>query len=242
MSQIEALSEPTEIDGPLPVEDYRAISPLAITALGLGLLSVIAIFSPLLGFIPLAAMALGCYALRQISVDSERLSGRWMAVASLVLAPLFLGWGMSREFSRREQVYRHAREFADDWLGILNRKETYLAHQLKVPSKKRLDLHLNLEVAYQANETTTMDLNGFLGVSPVKEILAAAPNVRFQFEEFSYHNHSGLTDIVVMQYIYETPSSGKKRFWITAERTYSNYTGRSDWRISETSIYKPHNN
>ena len=240
MSQIEALSQPTEIDGQPPVEGYRGISLLAMTALGLGLLSGVVVFSPLLGFIPLAAMAIGGFAIRQISVDSERLSGRWMAVAPFLLAPLFLGWGISREISRREEVYACAREFADDWLDLLNRKETFLAHQLKVPSKQRLDLHLNMEVAYQTNETATSELKTFLESSPTKEILAAAPKARFHFEEFTSHQHHGFTDVVSMQYTYEGPATPKIRFWITTRRTYSNYTGRSDWEITNIARYKSH--
>lgn len=240
MRPVEAFSEPTEIDGPQPLENYRAISLWAMVALGLGLLSGIAVFSPLLGFIPLAAMAIGGLALWQISADSERLSGRWMAIAPFLLAPLFLGWGLSREFTRRERVYGYAREFADEWLEILNRHETFLAHQLKVANKQRLDLHLNMEVAYQGNETATTELKMFLDSSPAKEILAAAPNVTFHFEEFTHHSHHGFTDAVTMQYTYDTPKSSRTRIWVTAQRSYSNYTGRSDWNISDFSNIKPH--
>lgn len=239
MSQVQVLTEPTEIDGSPPVENYRAISLWAMLALGLGLLSGIAVFSPLLGFIPLVALAIGGFALRRIAVDSERLSGRWMAVAPFLLAPLFLGWGLSREFSRREQMNRFAREFADEWLRILNQDEVYLAHQLKIPGKQRLDLHLNMEVAYQENETATNDFRMFLDSSPTKEILAAAPNVTFHFEEFINYQHFGFTDTVTMQYVFETPTAGKNRFWISARRTFSNYTGRADWHISDLSSMKP---
>jgi hypothetical protein len=185
-------------------------------------------------------MAMGGYALRRISAHSERLSGRWMAIVPFLLAPLFLGWGMSREFSRREQVYDRAREFADEWLSILSRKETYLAHQLKVPSKQRLDLQLNMEVAYQSNETATTDYRMFIESSPTKEILAAAPNVHFQFEEFCHHQRYGFTDRVILQYVYDSPTTSKTRFWITVQRTYSNYTGRSDWEVTDVTTLRPH--
>lgn len=240
MPQVEALSESTEIDGLPPVEGYRALSLWAMAALVLGLLSGIAVFSPLLGIVPLAAIGVGCHALWRISVNSDRLSGRWMAIAPLILAPLFLGWGVSRDFSRRESLYEHAREFTDDWLGILNRKETYLAHQLRVTGKQRLDLHMNMEVAYQGNETASDDFKMFVSQSPIKEILAAAPAVEFRFVDFVSHKHSGFTDTIAMQYVYETASAPKTQIWITAQRTFSVYTGRSDWQITDVSIQKPY--
>ena len=100
MSPMKAPPEAPADDGPLPIQEYRAVSVWAMAALGLGLLSGISVFSPLLGIVPLVALVIGGYALRQ--VNREGLAGRWMAVAPLVLAPLFLGWGCSREFSRRE--------------------------------------------------------------------------------------------------------------------------------------------
>lgn len=239
MPQIEAFSETAEIDGLPPVEGYRSISVIAMGALGLGLLSGIAVFSPLLGIVPLIAMSLGGYALWQISANSDRLSGRWMALAPFILAPLFLGWGLSREFYRRERLFTLAREFADDSLDILNRKESYLAHQLKIPKKQRLDLNVNMEVAYKNNETATSDLKMFRENSPTKEILEAAPNVQFHFEEYGRHIQTGFTDTVSLQYTYQTPLASKTRFWITVQRTFDAYTDWPDWQIMEISLQKP---
>ena len=239
MPQIEALSESVEIDELPPVEGYRALSLWAMAALALGLLSGIAVFSPILGIFSLAAIGVACYALWRISVNSDRLSGRWMAIVPLILAPFFLGWGVSRDFSRREVLYGHAREFADDWVSILSRKEKYLAHQLKVSSTQRLDLYLNMEVAYQANEAATNDFKTFVDNSPVREILAAAPDIHFHFVEFISHKRSGFNDTIVMQYVYETGSSGKTPVWITAQRTFSIYTGRSNWQIMGITTQKP---
>ena len=237
MSQTEALPEAAAFDGPTPIKEYRAVSAWAMAALGLGLLSGVSAFSPILGVVPLVALVIGFYALRQI--NREGLAGRWMAVAPLVLAPLFLGWGCSREFSRREIFVRHAREFADDCLNILNRNEPYLAHQMMVDKKDRLDPHMNFEVAYQGNERATEDFQRLIGTSPFKDILAAAPNVKYEYEDYVNHRHQELTDVVTLQYTYETPGAEKKRFWITVRRTFSIYTGRADWRMSHASITKP---
>jgi hypothetical protein len=238
MSPIESLPDVPDNDGILPLTEYRAVSLSALFALGLGLLSAVSVFSPLLVIIPLAAIIVGCYALWKVQTD--HLAGRWMAVASLVLAPLFLGWGISREIARKEFFCTHAREFADDWLSILNKNEPYFAHQLWVDKKRRLDTQLNFEVAYQRDETATEQFRLFMGSSPTKEIMAAAPNVKFKFEQFLRHRHfDDLTDVVTLQYTYETPGASPMRFWLNVRRTFSIYTGRPDWQITDIALRPP---
>lgn len=239
MSPTDTLPEKEIIEGPMPLKEYRALSVLAMLALALGLLSAVAVITPILSIFALVAIAVGSYALWHIHVNSDRLSGRWMAIAPLILAPLFLGWGFSREFSRRELFVAHAHEYADDFLTILNHNEPYFAHQLKVEKKNRLDPHMNFQVAYQGDELATTEFQMFIGSSPCKEIMAAAPNVKFQYEEYLRHRHAGLTDGVTLQYTFETPTSGKTRFWISVKREYSNYTGNADWQVMDVSLAKP---
>jgi hypothetical protein len=239
MSQTETLPKEETIEGPMPIKEYRALSVLAMLALVLGLLSGVAVFAPILSVFALVALAVGSYALWHLHVNSDRLSGRWMAIAPLILAPLFLGWGFSREFSRRELFVGHAREFSDDFLSILNRNEPFFAHQLKVAKKHRLDPQMNFQIAYQGDEHATSEYERFIGSSPCKEIMAAAPNARFHYEEFFRYRHAGLTDGVTLQYTYETPTSGKTPFWVTIKREYSNYTGTADWQIMDVSMVKP---
>ena len=239
MSQTETFTEASEMEGPMPIQDYRAYSALAIVSLVLGLLSFVAIFAPILGFFAVVAIAFGGYTLWHIHNHSERLSGRWMAVTALMLAPLFLGWGFAREISRRELFVSQARKFADDFLSLLNRNEPYFAHQLMVEKKHRLDLHTNFQVAYQANETASTEFQRTIGGSPTKEILAASPNVTFQFEEHLNHKHIGIKDEVTLLYAYRTPGMEKVRFWVRVKRDYSNYTGTVDWQVLGITNVRP---
>jgi hypothetical protein len=239
MIETETLPEPTVIEGAMPIKEYRALSMLAMMAMGLGLLSGVSAFAPVLCIFGIVAMAFGGFALWHIHVNSDRVTGRWMAAVPLVLAPLFMGWGFSREFSRREIFFGHAREFGDDFLSILNRNKPYFAHQFRVDKKQRLDPHMNFQVAYQGNEMATKEFERFVANSPVKEIMAAAPNVKFEFEEFTRYRHAGLTDGVSLQYTYEIPGGAKTRFWISIKREFSNYTGRADWQLTDISVVKP---
>lgn len=226
----------------MPVRDYRALSVLAIVSLILGLLSVVAVASPLLGIVPVVAIVVSGLAARRIALNSDRLSGRWMAIIGLVLAPLFLGWGLSYEFARRERFFSHARQFGDDWLQILNRNEPYVAHQFKVQRKYRMDEHTNLEVAYQRDERGMEEYTTFIGESPVKDILAAAPHTTFHYEECLGHEHTGFVDVVTLQYLCDIPTSGKQRVWLTVQRTYSNFSDRADWHVVGISTSRPRTN
>jgi hypothetical protein len=239
MTPLETQLEPAAIDGSMSVQGYRALSILAMVSLGLGLLSAVAIASPILGIVPLVAIVVSGVALRRIALDSERLSGRWMAMVSLVLASLFMGWGLSRDFSRRERFFTHARKFADDFLEVLNRRAGYAAHQLKVQRKYRMDPNINLDAAYQQDENASREYEAFVGESPVKEILEASPNARFEFVGFLRHTPSGFVDTVFLQYSYQTPTEGRRPFWIKVRRTYSNLSDRADWNIEDVSIRRP---
>ena len=239
MTQLDTKSRPVFTDVGQPEKGYRAVSALAILSLVVGLLSMVAVASPLFGVVPLVAMVVSGVALRRIALNSDRLSGRWMAVVPLFLAPLFLGWGLSRDFSRRDKVLTHARKFGDDWLQILNRKESYVAHQLKVARKYRMDPHINLEAAYQRDENATREYTMFVGESPVKEILEAAPNARFEFEEALGHTQIGFVDTVTLQYLFESPATGKQRVWLTVRRTYGNFSDRADWTVAGISLTQP---
>ena len=78
----------------------------------------------------------------------------------------------------------------------------------------------------------------FLDSSPSKEIMAAAPDVKFHFEDFVTHRHAGLTDVATLQYTYESPRSEKTRFWINLRRDFNNYTGRADWQVIDVTVFR----
>ncbi len=79
-----------------PADDYRALSTPAVASLALGILSALALLDWLLLLIPVAALALGLLALRQISQRREEYTGRKLAIAGTGLALVFgiagAGW------------------------------------------------------------------------------------------------------------------------------------------------------
>lgn len=70
---------------------YRAMSKAAVSSLALAVMSLIAVLSPAMLWVPLLSLLLGIIALRRISRDSVGLSGRGLAWAGIVLStPLAL--------------------------------------------------------------------------------------------------------------------------------------------------------
>jgi hypothetical protein len=72
-----------------PADDYRALSTPAVASLALGILSALALLDWALVLIPIAALALGLLALRQINRRRDEYTGRKLAVAGSGLALVF---------------------------------------------------------------------------------------------------------------------------------------------------------
>ncbi|MCC7085219.1 MAG: hypothetical protein IT427_09455 [Pirellulales bacterium] len=74
-----------EVDDIGSADDYRAVSSSAVAGLALGVLSPLALVDWWLGLIPMTAVALSLVGLQQTSKRSDELTGRWLAIAGLVL-------------------------------------------------------------------------------------------------------------------------------------------------------------
>jgi hypothetical protein len=72
-----------------PADDYRALSTAAVASLALGILSALALLDWALVLIPIAALALGLLALRQINRRRDEYTGRKLAIAGSGLALVF---------------------------------------------------------------------------------------------------------------------------------------------------------
>lgn len=90
---------------------YRAVSPVAVVALVLGILSVLTVWHWALGLIPAAGILVAYLALVQIWEAPEELTGRGLAWAGLILSVAFatLGYGVLAFARAREFPYGYQR-------------------------------------------------------------------------------------------------------------------------------------
>jgi hypothetical protein len=87
---------PRASDLPEPAaEQYRVISSLAVVSFVVGLLSALALFDWMLGFIPMIGIGCGALALLRIRSRPEELTGEAVALVGTLLSTLFLtvAWG-----------------------------------------------------------------------------------------------------------------------------------------------------
>jgi len=76
-------------------QSYRAVSPLAVASLALGLLSPLAFLEWVFGMVPLVGLLLGLLAVRQVRLRRRELTGLPLALGGVILSAVMLpaGWG-----------------------------------------------------------------------------------------------------------------------------------------------------
>lgn len=116
---------------------YHAISGLALAALALGVLSVAAIFGPILWFIPVLAAVCALVAMRRITLSQGELTGWHVALLALLLAVFFGVAGPAHTVTRRVWIDKRAAEFADGFLRLLQNGDVDIAYQLTRPPATR---------------------------------------------------------------------------------------------------------
>ena len=82
--------------GVVAVEDYRALSGVAIAAAALTVVAPLAFIDWWLAVVPILGMVLGSVALRDIARRPDALTGRPLAIGAILLSAVALAGGISR--------------------------------------------------------------------------------------------------------------------------------------------------
>lgn len=127
---------------------YRAISPLAVAAMLLGVASALALAHPGLWIVPAVAVCLAAWSLRVIALKNTELVGRTAALIGLGLAILFGVWAPARLVSRQAWLYLEARAKADEWLSLLREGRLYEAYELHLNPAERQPADASLAEYY----------------------------------------------------------------------------------------------
>ena len=151
------MSTPEEAD----LQQYGAISPLAVGALLLGLLSFLALSSLLLLVVPIAAAVAALLALKRIDGSDGALIGRTPALIGMICALLFASIAVTSAVSRSHTLESRARSFGDRWLQLVTRGDLQRAHQLHLPLAERQLPSSSLADYYSGNEDAQSQLDQF---------------------------------------------------------------------------------
>jgi hypothetical protein len=219
---------------------YSAVSRPALLALFLGFASALVLVSPILLVIPLAAAVVAIVALRQIAAGNGQYTGRWLATAGISLAMLFLGWGISREWTRQAVLVRHAEQHANEWLQVVRDGKLQRAHQMTHPPFQRLHSDEAIAQFYNSNQDAGQQLQSFFADEPLKSFLAMPKNGTFRFVAMAEHSRHGFTDEVLLEYEYGDPSTDAepRHLWIAAIRDGSDRTAPPSWRIGRVDAFR----
>jgi hypothetical protein len=120
------------------LENYRALSGMAVAAFILGLLAPTALAMRHLLFIPVLGTVLGIVAIVRIANSDNALSGRRLAMIGLAFSLYFGVWAASQDLSRQWLLAREARHCCDGWLQLLQEDRTAEAFRWSLPPGERI--------------------------------------------------------------------------------------------------------
>ncbi len=153
-----------------PGTEYRRVSPLALVAVGLALVSPIALTTWLLWWVPCVAAFIALLALWSLRTD-RRAKGRQITVVALAVALVIAAAAPTRFFARSKKLSAQAERAAVEWLEILqnsrrkdgvpNNWQLARAMQFRLPTDKRQPLDATLLEYYIKNEHNRYALEDF---------------------------------------------------------------------------------
>jgi hypothetical protein len=165
-------------------QSYRPVSGLAVAGFIVGCLSVAALVSKVMWFVPALGIAINIAGLRQAAVTSRK--GAGLSRAGLALSALFLAAGVSSSWYRDTLVRTQAQRVAERWLEAARAGNFRLAHQLSLSPDKRQASSEGLEAVYTGDATLAEGLQDYLklevmlrlsklGQSPEPVTISASP-------------------------------------------------------------------
>ncbi|HEX6261004.1 MAG TPA: hypothetical protein VFZ51_10150 [Woeseiaceae bacterium] len=187
------------------LQQYRSLSGWSVSALLLGLVSVVALAHPAAWLIPLSAILCGVWALRRIRRHTDALMGARLATTGLLLGLFFLSWAPTSYFGDRWLIYRTSRQFAEEWLTAVFQGQLSKAYQATLPVRERQPAGTALDEYYENNPLRRAERDAYFNDGIPKQLAELQGRGRFVFDR-----HPGVT--VDRAYILTSP-----RFFIYRE-------------------------
>lgn len=117
----------------ISMDDYRPVSRLAVAAAVAGMVSTVAVLSPVFLAVPLVGIALAIMALRDLGTAGAAKAGRLAAVAGLALAVGFGVQGLTEFGVGRWLTGRRAEAAARFWLETICEERSDDARGMCIP-------------------------------------------------------------------------------------------------------------
>jgi hypothetical protein len=160
---------------------YRPISRAALAALAAGVLSITAVVSPAMLWLPIVSVLLAIVALRIVAASQDEVLGRKTAVLGLLLGTLFGAWGLTKFLTYQHSLYQQARVHAEAWIDLVQEGRLHEAHQLHLMQRDREMPGVSLQTHYEQNVDSRDALQAFFAKPPLDAIVTLGRRGQVRF-------------------------------------------------------------
>ncbi len=185
---------------PAELQNYRSISPLAVIALFLALLSLLALATPAGWLFPLPAIMCAIAALWRIQKQPDRLAGRPVALVALAMAVVFGAWGPTQFFVTRSMLKQQATQFAHEWFDLVLAGELEAAHQAVVPYYLRQPVGADLKDYYAEHPDDLKELETFFARGIARDLVQLNGQGTYELERTEGIYFESTTSYVTQRY------------------------------------------
>ncbi len=233
MASSPELAAPAAEDAELP--GYRPLCTWAVVGLVSGVLSPVALSSPVFWSIPVFGVVASLAALLQISRAEEAVSGRGIAIAGLMLSLLFGVAGPVQDLSYRYFVRGMAREFGREWFDYILAGDLMKAHQLTFSEAMRQPLDNTLIEYYAKNPESEQAMQNWSRRDVIQLLLNASEDAEIQYHQNVVLHSDNRMDQIGDEYVMRYTEDGKEkvtyiRLSIRRKKPFDR-SGRGDWNL-----------
>ena len=215
-------------------QQYRAVSPLALVSLVLGIASLLAVLAPLLCILSVLSILTGVLSLRAIFIDPAGLMGRRAALAGILLGVFSVSATSTWAISRDRTIKFRGQKVASAWLEMVRQGHLQEAHQLAMVASRREAIDVPLETFYDNNAKSQQDLDEYFAKSPLHELRHWGQKGELFFEKTLEHQFGGNRDYVDFLFLFRYKQDGNTAtipLRIILERTIEPETNRGLWHV-----------
>lgn len=182
------------------LEGYRTLSRSALIALLIGLVSLVAVFTPVLALLPAIGIVFAILAFYQIERSKGQLGGTVVASLGLLLCATFLGWSVTANLTRQAELVRRATQLSEDFLSLIARGDKEKAHQLMMPPIGRVNNVRQIEQYYKEDSEGKAALAAAFSEKPLSDLVAWAGKYQFKLDSVVEVQQEGVADAVTLDF------------------------------------------
>ncbi len=221
---------------------YRALSGMAVLGFLLGLVSILSIVHVGLCFLGVLALICCVAALMKISKTPAEMSGRWLAVAGLVLAVFWTTAGSARELTQRYLLDTQSRQFGLQWFEYLKKGQFAAALELSNAAGGRSRLDDTLLDHYLSSQSDYELLRDFVSRPEVRALLTLKDRAQVRHYACISAGKDTATQVYAVTYDADGGSKTRKTFLVKMRLIRSDYPeqGVFGWHTAGTEApWKP---